>query len=108
MLDNQYITSSDQIDFYYAWTPLNASINNLTQSEKNRLVNFLETGIVNTNLTPKTISEIQKIIKYIQTPNSGDIKDLLIYTRVLDELNSTDVMTLNGVNFNNMLQETYG
>lgn len=108
MLDNQYITSSDQIDFYYAWTPLTVSINNLTQSEKNRLVKFLETGIFNTNLTPKTVSEIQKIITYIQTPNSGDIKDLLIYTRVLDEFNNTDVMTLNGVNFNDMLQETYG
>jgi organic radical activating enzyme len=107
MLDNGYITSSDQIDFYYAWVPNHTSINNLTKSEKRRLVEFLEVGMDTNNVTEKTILEIENIINYIRTPNTTNIESLLVYTKELDELNNTNVMDLKGVNFNNMLQETY-
>ena len=107
MLDNDYITSSDQIDFYYAWVPHETSVNNLTQSEKRRLIEFLEVGMDTNNLMDKTIEEIENIINYIKTPNSTDTKNLLVFTKAMDDLNKTDVMELKGVNFNNMLEEMY-
>lgn len=102
MRDNNYITSTDTIDFYYSWQPHYSSINNLTKSEKHRLINFLYEGMENTELSEKTYRELDRIIDFIQTPIVGNLGELLEYTDSLDKMYNTNVMDLNGVDFHKM------
>ena len=100
MQDNKFIETSAHIDFYYAWNPSYTSLNNLTESEKLRLTEFLEEGIL--GLTEqKTIDEIRDIIKFLNSvPHfEGSVDGLLHYVKELDKLNNSDVNTLNGVDF---------
>jgi hypothetical protein len=100
MQDNKFIETSAHIDFYYAWNPSYTSLNNLTESEKLRLTEFLEEGI-NGLTEQKTIDEIRDIIKFLNSaPHfEGSVDGLLHYVKELDKLNNTDVNTLNGVDF---------
>ena len=105
MKKNRYIISTDSIDFYYAWEPNYASLNNITSSEKERLIEFLNTGINTNELSDKTKNEIIRIIDFIKSENVVDIKHVTDYSDTLDRLNNTNVMQLNGVNFDKMKQE---
>lgn len=100
MQDNKFIETSAHIDFYYAWNPSYVSLNNLTESEKIRLTQFLENGIK--GLTEqKTIDEINDIIKFLNSPNhfEGATEGMVHYVKEVDKLNNTDVNTLEGVDF---------
>jgi hypothetical protein len=100
MEENKFIKSSEHIDFYYAWSPSEVSLNNLPEYEKIRLVEFLENGIK--ELTEqKTIDELKDLIKF--TNSTNDVKNatggMYQFTTEMDKLNNTDVTKLNGVDF---------
>jgi len=100
MEENKFIKSSEHIDFYYAWSPSEVSLNNLPEYEKIRLVEFLENGIK--ELTEqKTIDELKDLIKF--TNSTNDVENatggMYQFTTEMDKLNNTDVTKLNGVDF---------
>jgi hypothetical protein len=100
MKENDFIKSSEDIDFYYAWSPYEVSLNNLPDYEKIRLVEFLENGI--TELTEqKTIDELRDLIKFINSSNDVEnaTGSMYNYTTEMDKINNTDVTKLNGVDF---------
>ena len=100
MKENDFIKTSEHIDFYYAWSPSYASLNNLPDYEKIRLVEFLENGIQ--DLTEqKTIDELRDLIKFINSTNNVEnaIEGLFHFTTEMDKMNNTDVNKLNAVDF---------
>jgi len=100
MKENDFIKTSEHIDFYYAWSPSYASLNNLPDYEKVRLVEFLENGIK--DLTEqKTIDELKDLIKFINSTNNVEkaVEGLFHFTTEMDKMNNTDVNKLNGVDF---------
>lgn len=105
MKDNDYIKTTDSIDFYFSWQPNYSSLNNLTESEKHRLIWFLYDGMKKTTLAEKTYRELDRIIDFIKSPIVGDLKELLDYTDSLDKMYGTDVMKLGGVDFDKMRLE---
>ena len=105
MQENKYITTTDSIDFYYSWQPNYSSLNNITQSEKDRLIQFLTDGMNEIELTDKTKAELHRIIDFIKLPPNGELSEVLDYTSTLDKLYHTNVMDLGGVDFNSMKLE---
>ena len=106
MKENNFIKTSSHIDFYYAWSPSEVSLNNLPEYEKIRLVEFLENGIK--KLTEqKTIDELKDLIKF--TNSTNDVENatggMYHFTTEMDMMNNTDVTKLNGVDFNKIKLE---
>jgi len=103
LMDKEYITSSEHIDFYYACGPAYSSLNNLQEGEKNKVINFLQNGIENYSLSEKTINELTQIISFIKAgPNTPYENEVYHQTKTLDEINKTHWSVLKGVNFNNL------
>jgi hypothetical protein len=104
MTENNFINSSEQIDFYYAWVPYHVALNNISQSEKDRLVEFLKNGM-KTISVEKTISELNTLIKFINLDSNIDnpVENIVGYTSDLDKLHNTDSTKLNGIDFHGML-----
>lgn len=108
MKENEFIGSSDHIDFYYAWVPSHVTLNNISKSEKKRLVEFLENGIKKLD-SEKTINEITNLINFINSePNmEKSVETIVGFTHNMDKIHNTDVTTLNGVDFNAMRDEIF-
>ena len=64
MMKKEYITSSEQIDFYYSWTPTEYSINQVNNIEKEKLIKFINTKKI--NYCDKTQDELNRIIDFIK------------------------------------------
>lgn len=67
MMKKEYITSSEQIDFYYAWSPLEYSINQVSNEEKEKMVKFINDN--KDNYSDKTKGELNRIIDFINSDN---------------------------------------
>ena len=67
MMNKNHITDSDQIDFYYAWSPNEVALSYLPDLEKNKIEKFLNKNKV--NYSEKTQIEIDSMINFM---NSGD------------------------------------
>lgn len=108
MTDNKFIGSSEHIDFYYAWSPNYASLNNLSKSEKERVIEFLKNGI-ETLTSEKTIGELNNLINFINSNQTTDtaIETMVETTKNLDGLFQTNVNSLNGIDFDSMITETF-
>lgn len=108
MTDNKFIGSSEHIDFYYAWSPNYASLNNLSKSEKERVIEFLKNGI-ETLTSEKTIGELNNLINFINSNQTTDtaIETMVEITKNLDGLFQTNSNSLNGVDFDSMITETF-
>ncbi len=108
MKENEFIGSSDHIDFYYAWVPSHVTLNNISKSEKKRLVEFLENGIKELD-SEKTINEITNLINFINSdPNmEKSVETIVGFTHNMDKIHNTDVTTLNGVDFNAMRDDIF-
>ncbi len=65
MMDNEHITKSSQIDFYYAWSPLEVALSNLPQSEKLKIENFISKHKERYHL--KTQSELNSMIDFMNS-----------------------------------------
>ena len=86
MLDNNHITTSDQIDLYYAWSPDELSLNNMNDTDKEKVIEFLNSK--KEKYTDKTSIEIQSIIDFIKSGTETDeIKsNRLDYIRSIENL----------------------
>ena len=106
MKDNEYITTSKHIDFYYAWVPHHVSLNNISDVEKEKVVLFLENGI-ETLEEEKTISEIHNLINFIKSEQNieNSVETIGAFTSTLDKMFHTDVSKLEGIDFDKMLIE---
>jgi hypothetical protein len=106
MKDNEYITTSKHIDFYYAWVPHHVSLNNISDVEKEKVVLFLENGI-ETLEEEKTISEIHNLINFIKSEQNIEnaVETIVAFTSTLDKMFHTDVSKLEGIDFDKMLIE---
>lgn len=108
MTDNKFITSTEHIDFYYAWSPNSAALNNISKSEKERVIEFLKNGI-ETLTSEKTIGELNNLINFINSNQNTDnaIETMVEFNKNLDGLFQTNVNSLNGVDFDSMITETF-
>ncbi len=68
MMKKEYITSSEQIDFYYSWTPLEYSLNQINDTEKVKIVDFINEN--KDRYCDKTKEELDRIIDFINSDNS--------------------------------------
>lgn len=108
MTENNFIGKSDHIDFYYAWVPNHIALNNISNSEKEKIVNFLKDGM-KTLTSEKTIGELNNLINFINSPQNIDnpVETVVGFTTNLDKIHNTDVTALNGVDFNSMRDEIF-
>jgi hypothetical protein len=103
MLDKEYITSSNHLDFYYAWGPSFSALNTLPKTEKNKITSFLENGSETNNLSEKTKREIKQIIDFTNSFDGSFEDEIYNKTKVLDEMNKTHWSVLKGVDFDSLI-----
>lgn len=70
MLEKNHITDSDQIDFYYAWSPSEIALNNIDDTDKKKVINYLESK--KDNYHEKTKIELENMINFIKNGNQTD------------------------------------
>lgn len=106
MKDNDFIETSEQIDFYYAWVPNHVALNNIDNTEKKKLVKFLKNGIETLNCQ-KTINEINNLINFINSKRStkDSVKLLIDFTKDMDVIHNTNANSLQGIDFDSMLKK---
>lgn len=106
MIENEFVKTSEHIDFYYAWVPHHVALNNISKSEKDKVVKFLKEGMTKITIE-KTINELNNLINFIQSDSNIDnpIEIVVGFTRVLDDVQKTNVDTINGIDFKKMLIE---
>lgn len=105
MLDKEHITSSNHLDFYYAWGPAFSALNTLPKLEKNKITSFLENGSETNNLSEKTKREIKQIIDFTNSFDGSFEDEIYNKTKVLDEMNKTHWSVLKGVNFDSLISK---
>jgi hypothetical protein len=108
MTENKFIGSSEHIDFYYAWVPNHVALNNISKTEKDKVVKFLEDGMKNITIE-KTIGELNNLISFIKSDQNIDnpIETIVGFTKNLDELYQTNANSLNGIDFDSMIVENF-
>ena len=91
MLDNEHITESSQIDFYYAWGPNEIALSKIMHTEKVKLKEFYDSK--KSKYSDKTITEINSIINFMMDSdinqdidNRGNFYETELYIRNLDKL----------------------
>lgn len=106
MIENEFVKTSEHIDFYYAWVPHHVALNNISKSEKDKVLKFLKEGMTKITIE-KTINELNNLINFIQSDSNIDnpIEIVVGFTRVLDDVQKTNVDTINGIDFKKMLIE---
>jgi len=108
MTENEFIGSSEHIDFYYAWGPNQIALNNISKSEKDKVIKFLEDGMRNITIE-KTISELNNLISFIKLDQNIDnpIETMVDFTKKMDTLFQTNASSLNGIDFDSMIVENF-
>ena len=106
MIENEFIETSEQIDFYYAWVPNSVSLNNISKNEKIKLIQFLENGVKSLD-NEKTMNEITNIINFINSDQSSEnsINETVEFTNKLDLIQNTNVDSIGGIDFKNMTNQ---
>jgi hypothetical protein len=105
MLDKEHITSSEHLDFYYAWGPSFSALNTLPKNEKTKIISFLETGSEKNKLSEKTKREIKQIIDFTNSFDGSFEDEIYNKTRVLDEMNKTHWSVLKGIDFDSLISK---
>jgi hypothetical protein len=105
MLDKQHITNSEQLDLYYAWGPSFSALNTLPKVEKNKIITFLENGIVKNDISEKTKKEIKQIIDFTNSFDGSFEDEIYNKTKVLDEMNKTHWSVLKGIDFDSLISK---
>lgn len=65
MLKNNHITESGQIDFYYAWSPIEFALSQIPKSEKNKIETFLNKN--KSKYSEKTQDELNSMIQFMNS-----------------------------------------
>ena len=85
MLEKNHITSAEQIDFYYAWSPLEFSLSQISNEEKEKITKFIDKH--KENYTEKTINELNGIIEFMNSNmivNNEEISELIRFDYIKD------------------------
>ena len=65
MLEKNHITDSSQIDFYYAWSPLEFALSQISKSEKKKIEDFLNKN--KQRYSEKTQDELNSMIEFMNS-----------------------------------------
>lgn len=65
MLQKNHITDSSQIDFYYAWSPLEFALSQISKSEKKKIEDFLNKN--KQRYSEKTQDELNSMIEFMNS-----------------------------------------
>jgi organic radical activating enzyme len=98
MLENDFIESSETIDFYYAWSPQWMSVNNLSDFDKKRITKLFEERM-NTITSEKTKNELISIINYMNSDRTYPTNSVKNMIDVLDKVNGTDYKKILNLTF---------
>jgi hypothetical protein len=93
MLTKEYITSSEQIDFYYAWGPDWVSVNNMTKSEKESINNMFKEKMALLK-SEKTKQELESLLTYMNGERIITTNRVKNITKQLDDLNNTEYKSI--------------
>ena len=80
MLEKNHITSPEQIDFYYAWSPLEFSLSQISDEEKKKITTFINKN--KEKYTEKTQNELNGIIEFMSSNmvvNDAEVSELMRY-----------------------------
>jgi len=94
MLDKKHIKTSDEIDLYYAWSPDEIALNNLSESDKKSVIDFLNKN--KEKYSEKTKIEIQNMIDFVKNGNQTE------ETRLSRIKYINDIDNLHGGKFENI------
>jgi len=88
--------------------PNHVALNNISKTEKDKVVKFLEDGMKNITIE-KTIGELNNLISFIKSDQNIDnpIETIVGFTKNLDELYQTNANSLNGIDFDSMIVENF-
>lgn len=98
MLENEYVDSTDCIDFYYTWGPDYMSINNIPDVDKFRLTKLFSKKI-ETLTSEKTKNELNAIINYMNSNSSTPHAITSSLIGQLDKINNTDYKKITTLRF---------
>ncbi len=96
MMNNKFIDKEDCISFYYAWGPKYVTLNNMNESDKERITKLF-TEKIKTLSSEKTKNEITALINYMNSPSNCEPTYVGELTRKLDVLNDTDYKTITSI-----------
>lgn len=103
MLEKNHITSTDQIDLYYAWSPSEIALNTINQADKEKVINFLNSK--KDNYHEKTKIEVQNIIDFIKNGyESDEVKNKrLSYIRDVEKLHGGKFEDISNITIQDIL-----
>jgi len=102
MFKNNNITDTSQIDFYYAWSPNEYALNNLSKDEKKKVIDFLNENV--TKYSEKTKQEIQSMIDFIDYDENSthDQNDVISkHIKSIESLHGGDFSKISPIKFGN-------
>jgi organic radical activating enzyme len=88
MQKNELIETTDNIDFYYAWQPGYASINNLAPAAKEQVRQFFNDNIEKIE-SEKTKNELLAILTFMDTNPDMELDKVNEFNTKLDKLRNT-------------------
>lgn len=89
MLDMEYVNSSEEIDFYYAWGPEWISIHNMDEEQKKKTSELFEKKLITID-SEKTKQELTSLYNFMNTPNTMKSSRVNKMIQKLDKVNNTD------------------
>lgn len=97
MLEKKHINSSEEIDFYYAWSPRWISISNMDNDSKRKINKLFEKKLKNIK-SEKTKNELMDLIKFMNQPKTHSnerIKKIINKLDVVNETKYTNIFNIN-------------
>jgi hypothetical protein len=93
MLEKEHINSSEEIDFYYAWGPEWISIQNMSQTEKEK-IGILFRDRMRTIQSKKTKDELISLFNFMNQGNTCSKRKVVTMRDKLDEINKTSYKSI--------------
>lgn len=93
MLENGHINSSEEIDFYYAWGPEWVSIQNMAQTDKEK-IGILFRDRMKTIQSKKTKDELISLYNFMNQGNTCGKRKVVTMRDKLDEINKTSYKSI--------------
>lgn len=93
MLEKGHINSSEEIDFYYAWGPEWISVQNMSQTEKEK-IGILFRDRLKTVQSKKTKDELVSLYNFMNQGNTCSKRKVVTMRDKLDEINKTSYKSI--------------
>ena len=93
MLEKEHINSSEEIDFYYAWGPDWVSIQNMSQTDKEK-IGILFRDRMRTIQSKKTKDELISLYNFMNQGNTCSKRKVVTMRDKLDEINKTSYKSI--------------